>query len=278
MKPMSIQLTFYVRLCLILGALLLITGFESYPTSAKAEASTSLSSSPSGRTSVDGKFVSKRVGIQVGHWKIDDAPSELAALHGDWGAVVGGVYEVDINLDIAKRVASLLEDQGITVDLIPATVPPGYQADAFVALHVDSYSDPKREGYQIARADASAIPAIDDALLQAIANEYKKATDMAADPIISDDMTDYYAFNNRRFDHAIAPTTPAVILEMGFMTNPSDLQMLLDSSDVVAGGITRGILRFLNSQAVSTNIEQAEEKQVSSFGLFWATRFVPRAY
>lgn len=189
----------------------------------------------------------KRVGIQAGHWQIDDLPDEQANLRGNVGAVVGGIVEWKVNLDIARRVASLLEAEGIVVDIIPATVLPGYQADAFVALHADEDVDEDRAGFKLARASASAIPETDDALLNAIAREYQAATEMVVDPLVPDDMTDYYAFNYRRFDHAIAPTTPAVILEMGFLTNPSDLEILLDSPDVVAGAIARGILRFLGT-------------------------------
>ena len=58
----------------------------------------------------------------------------------------------------------------------------------------------------------------------------------------------YYAFNSRRYQHAIAPTTPAVILEMGFLTNVSDRRVLLGAPDQVAAGIAHGILRFLGTR------------------------------
>jgi hypothetical protein len=232
---------------LIMIVALFVAAFGLSRTNVNAESSAA-SSPMIGSIHADSPLDSKHVGIQAGHWQIDDVPDELAALRGQWGAVVGNVWEVDINLDIARRVANLLEDQGITVDVLPATLPPGYQADAFIALHADSYSDPARAGYKIARATASAIPDTDDALVQTISNDYGVATGMQVDPIISDDMTDYYAFNYRRFEHAIAPSTPAAILEMGFMTNPTDLQILLDSPDVVAGGIAQGITDFLSAQ------------------------------
>ncbi|HEX2172766.1 MAG TPA: hypothetical protein VHL09_10020 [Dehalococcoidia bacterium] len=74
------------------------------------------------------------------------------------------------------------------------------------------------------------------------------ATDLRDDTAhVSRNMTGYYAFNNRRYDHAIAPTTPAVILEMGFMTNASDLRFLLGARDQVAEGIAEGTLLFLRS-------------------------------
>jgi N-acetylmuramoyl-L-alanine amidase len=43
-------------------------------------------------------------------------------------------------------------------------------------------------------------------------------------------------------------TTPAVILEMGFLTNAADRKILYDRADVVAKGITNGIVAYLNTR------------------------------
>src|SRR6266436_6582429 len=50
----------------------------------------------------------RRVGIQAGHWMTDNVPPELQRLDAATGASWNGVNEVDINLDIAQRVAALL--------------------------------------------------------------------------------------------------------------------------------------------------------------------------
>src|SRR5256885_12053320 len=65
----------------------------------------------------------RRVGIQVGHWKTDEAPAELDRLVVQTGASWEGINEVDVNLDIAQRVAVILNTKGIAVDLLPTTVP-----------------------------------------------------------------------------------------------------------------------------------------------------------
>lgn len=186
-----------------------------------------------------------RVGLQVGHWRSWELPAELAGLRTSRGTSGGGRWEWELNLDIARRVATLLEAQGVEVDILPATIPPGYRADAFVAIHADGVSNRRLTGYKLARYRSSAIPETDDALLNALSEEYGKATGLPKDWNITRNMTGYYAFNSRRYRHAIAPTTPAVILEMGFMTNPSDLRLLLGRQEIVADGIVRGILRFL---------------------------------
>ena len=45
----------------------------------------------------------RRVAIQAGHWKSDEAPDELRRLIPETGAEWEGVTEVEINLDIDRR-------------------------------------------------------------------------------------------------------------------------------------------------------------------------------
>jgi N-acetylmuramoyl-L-alanine amidase len=90
-----------------------------------------------------------RVAVQVGHWKIEELPVELSRLRLSTGARYGRFREVDANLDIARRVAHYLTAAGIEVDLLPATVPPGYRADAFVSIHADGAYRPQVRGWKI---------------------------------------------------------------------------------------------------------------------------------
>ncbi len=202
-------------------------------------------SAPEPNLALDAPLLMKRVGIQAGHWKSYELPAELAGLRTSTGTSGGGVAEWELNLDIARRAAPLIEAEGYEVDILPATIPPGYQADAFVALHADGDVTGRLSGFKLAGARVSSIPEADDALLKSITEEYRAATKLSVDSHVSRNMTGYYAWSFRRFKHAIAPTTPAVLLEMGFMTNASDRQLLLNSRDVVAEGVARGILRVL---------------------------------
>ncbi|MHB1134689.1 MAG: N-acetylmuramoyl-L-alanine amidase family protein [Chloroflexota bacterium] len=187
-----------------------------------------------------------RVGIQAGHWKSAELPAELASLRNNTGTSGGGVGEWQLNRDVAHKVAALLEAEGVIVDVLPATVPAGYKADAFVALHGDGSASSALSGFKLARSRSSALPEADDALIAAITKEYGAATKLRLDAEhITRNMTGYYGFSNRRIKHATSPTTPAVILEMGFMTNRSDLNLLLNNQDTVAKGIAQGVLRFL---------------------------------
>jgi hypothetical protein len=187
----------------------------------------------------------QRVGLQAGHWRSAELPDELRRLRGNTGTSGRGVAEWELNLDVARRAARRLEAEGVVVDVLPATIPPGYTADAFVALHADGDATGRLSGYKLARATRSALPASDDRLLAALSGAYAAATGLRWDPHVSRNMTGYYAFSARRFAHAIAPTTPAVILEMGFMTNASDLSFMLNNPETLAAGVARGVYHFL---------------------------------
>ena len=136
----------------------------------------------------------RRVGIQVGHWKTDEAPPELTKLVVQTGASWEGVNEVDLNLDIAQRVAVLLNSSGIAVDILPTTIPPGYLADAVVALHADSDGVGELSGFKMAHS-ARRGP-YEDALLNDVKTAYAKATGLDYDGThISNAMRGYYVFS-----------------------------------------------------------------------------------
>ena len=187
----------------------------------------------------------RRVAIQAGHWKSDEAPDELRRLIPQTGAEWEGVTEVEINLDIAQRVSVILNSKGVAVDVLPVTIPVGYVADAFVALHADSDGVGENSGFKMAHG-ARRGP-YEDALLNDIKDSYGAATGLDYDPIhITNSMRGYFAFNWSRFQHAVAAHTPAVILEMGYVSSDDDRALMLDRADLVANSIADGIMKFLN--------------------------------
>lgn len=95
----------------------------------------------------------KRLGLQAGHWKYDEAPEDLAELRNNPGTSGGGKAEWEVNLDLAER--------------------------------------------------------------------------------------------------AVAPGVPQAILEIGFLTNWSDRQLLLGNPDRAALGIANGVLRYLGMKTLT---------------------------
>lgn len=189
----------------------------------------------------------RRVGLQVGHWRIEEHPDEQAPLRKFSGAYYRGYDEWELNIVIAQQVKERLETVGVVVELIPATVPIGYQADAFVSIHVDGVTGAQaetRRGWKLAtpfRASAASR-----ALAAAISETYPRITGLPDDPHgPSYDMRAYYAFAYYRYWHSIAPITPAVIVETGFMTHPADRELLFNRSNLIAEGIAQGVLHYL---------------------------------
>jgi N-acetylmuramoyl-L-alanine amidase len=187
----------------------------------------------------------RRVAIQAGHWKSDEAPDELRRLIPQTGAEWEGITEVEINLDIAQRVGVILNSKGIAVDILPTTIPAGYVADAFVALHADSDGVGVNSGFKMAHG--SRRGPYEDALLSDIRDAYGAATGLDYDAThISSNMRGYFAFNWSRFQHAVAAHTPAVILEMGYVSNDDDRALMLDHPETLADAIASGVIRFLD--------------------------------
>lgn len=187
----------------------------------------------------------KRVGLQAGHWRTYDIPAELRGLGP--GTSAGGTDEWEVNLDLAQRTAALLEAAGVQVDILPTTIPVEYQAHAFLSIHADGDDSGARQGFKLGRAAWSATPEADDRLMASISSAYAGMTHMPVDPVgASRRMTAYYAFNSRRYCHAIMPGTPSAIIEAGYLTSAVDRQILLGDPDAAARGIARGILRFLD--------------------------------
>ena len=189
-----------------------------------------------------------RVGLQVGHWRIEELPDELSRLRGASGGAGGGRQEWEVNLEVAEATAERLRALGYEVDILPATVPPYYKADIFISIHADANASVGPRGYKVARGRWSRLTRTDDRLVQIVEEEYGAATGLPRDYAITRNMTGYYAFNNRRRSHAVDITTPAVILEMGYLTNPADRSLLFNRVDLMVDGITRSVERFLEER------------------------------
>lgn len=191
--------------------------------------------------------VAPTVGLQVGHWKNEELPAELASLIGNTGAVGGDTTEVELNLRIAQSVAQLLKPYGVQVDILPATVPPDYWADAFIAIHADGSHDPAASGYKVAGPwrDVTGNSTLLVSLLEA---EYEGGTNLPKDPNITRNMRGYYAFSWWKYDHSIHPMTTAAIVETGFITSPSDRKVIVAQHHLSAQALAKGIIAYLKTQ------------------------------
>ena len=143
----------------------------------------------------------------------------------------------------AGEPAPVADSKGYVVDLLPTTIPAGYVADAFVAIHADGDETGTARGFKIAHGDRRTP--YDEALLQVLGEEYWKSTDLPVDPNLTPGMLEYYAWRWERFQTAVSPYTPAVIIETGFISSAADRAVLLLRPDKVVDGIVNGVERFL---------------------------------
>jgi N-acetylmuramoyl-L-alanine amidase len=179
-----------------------------------------------------------RIGIVSGHWGNGD----------DMGAVCpDGTNEHDINLAIASLVRQKLEAQGYNIDLLQEFDPrlEGYQAALLLSIHNDTCDviDDQATGFKLASSSYSRDKNLTERLSACLHDRYTRATGL---PFLSGNitinMTDYHAFR------AIAPSTPAAIIETGFLN--LDRSLLVDHPDVVAEGVVAGVLCFVRSESV----------------------------
>ena len=177
------------------------------------------------------------VGIVVGHWEHDT------------GAICpNGLREVDINFDIAERVADILKARGYQVDLLKEfdSRLQNYQADALVSIHADSCEEftnatPPASGFKVARVANSMVPTAEDQLVACLKKHYKARTGMYFHAnSITTDMSHYHTF------YEINGYTPGVIIETGFMF--ADREILTERPDLVAQGIADGVVCFIEGE------------------------------
>ena len=183
-----------------------------------------------------------RIALQAGHWRANEAPAELSGLR-DNGTASQGTAEWEVNLDIARRAAVLLEGMGYVVDVLPAVVPPSYRAHLFISIHADGSGDARASGFRVAapRNDATGRAS---AVARLLEQSYADATGIKRLPTVTRRMQNYYAFNFRRYVHALHPMTVAVILETGFLTSAADRRVIVDDPDRAARGIAAAVTAF----------------------------------
>jgi N-acetylmuramoyl-L-alanine amidase len=184
------------------------------------------------------------VALQAGHWKAQEAPDELEGLRDNGGTHGGGRNEWEVNLEIAELTAELLRADGYEVEVLPATVPQRYVADAFVAIHADGNNDPSVHGYRVAAPRRDQTRRAQE-FANVLAAAYGEETGVRHIRTVTRRMQGYYAFNSRRYRHSIHPQTVGVIIETGFLTSPVDQRVLVGDPGRSAQGIYQGVVQFL---------------------------------
>jgi N-acetylmuramoyl-L-alanine amidase len=180
-----------------------------------------------------------RVGIIAGH-RGNDAGTVCA----------DGLTETEVNQKVAETVALSLVAEAIRVDVLDEFDPKldGYKASALVSIHADSCSV-DMTGFKVANAENASDAS--KRLTECLWTRYEAETGLPRHrSTITTNMTQYHAWRK------IAETTPAAIIEIGFMNG--DRAYLTEHTDRVAAGIVKGIDCFLTPSQATPMPNQRE--------------------
>ena len=178
------------------------------------------------------------IGIVVGHWGDSNDPGAVCS---------DGLTELEINQDIAVLVQQNLLNEGFEVQLLKEfdSTLDGYTALALVSIHADScaYINDQATGFKVSPSLNARRPEKTSRLTKCMRSRYASITQLNVHNSVTLDMSSYHAFDE------ISEETPAVIIETGFMN--LDRQILTQQPDLIASGITEGLLCYLYNEDIS---------------------------
>ncbi len=167
----------------------------------------------------------------------------------DPGGVVGDVLEKNVNLEIANRLAELVDAQAglkavltrttdVTVDnRLRLQLAEGAGAVLYLSVHTNSYDDPSVHGAETLVDDTRAKDGPSWKLAEAVQNALIAATGARDRGVKKQGLY---------LEHT---KLPAVSAEVGFLTSTDERAKLLDPAyqDKIAQGLLQGILDYLHA-------------------------------
>ena len=166
----------------------------------------------------------------------------------DVGATRNGIYEKNITLAMSKQLGRILQQMGyavvytrtddIDLDLEPRVqIAENARASAFVSVHVNSLD-----------ANASQVSGVETYYAPS-ASLGKSLAELVHQQIIASTGATDRGVRSARFHVIVNTSMPAILVETGFITNPSEAVKLLNSAyqEQMAAAIARGVDQFLKS-------------------------------
>ncbi|AIS53282.1 N-acetylmuramoyl-L-alanine amidase CwlM [Thermoanaerobacter kivui] len=169
----------------------------------------------------------------------------------DPGAVVGDYKEKDINLTIGLKLRDILikenisvimtRDKDETVDLQQrCDIANKSKVNYFISIHCNSFTVPSANGTETYAYPGSIVGRNLDQYVQNELVEMLKTKDRGVK---------YEKFYVLKYT-----VMPAILVETAFMSNPGNLELLLQKPEDFARAITNGLLKFLRN----TDYEQMD--------------------
>ena len=158
----------------------------------------------------------------------------------DPGASRGAYVEKDITLAISQHLARQLSEAGAMVVMLRAQRANEVKADLYISIHTNADPSPRWYGAQVFY-DASSKPSkltavmIQEEITKQLGNTKRKAAP-----------GDYYILRNTQM--------PAVIVEVGFISNPQEASLLADNdyqvkmAQAIFAGIAQAQVRTYDTE------------------------------
>ncbi len=166
----------------------------------------------------------------------------------DVGATRNGIYEKDIVLAMSMKLGRILQQMGYSViytrtedielDLEPrVNIAESARASAFVSVHANALD-----------AKASTVNGVETYYASG-SSLGKSLAELVHDEILASTGANNRGVKSAKFHVILKTSMPAVLVETGFITNPSEAAKLVDSAYQLrmAEAIARGVDRFLKS-------------------------------
>lgn len=188
---------------------------------------------------------------------IDQGHNPTSA-HYNTGAEGNGLYEQDLTYTIGILLAALLEQDGRfevclsrpTAETVLGTDNTSsldarvqgakdFDADFFISLHINSYSDEAVNGIEVYAAEQDSI-------------SYRFGSSLLQGLIDSTDLHNRGMKLEPNYRVLKNASMPAVLLEMGFITNSTDAALLSGSPERFAQGIYNGILSYFELTPIAS--------------------------
>ncbi|PIN90221.1 hypothetical protein COU60_01925 [Candidatus Pacearchaeota archaeon CG10_big_fil_rev_8_21_14_0_10_34_76] len=201
-----------------------------------------------GRTNLEDRLIV----IDAGHGMGNAKPGVY-----DPGAVFGDLHEADINLDVSERVKDDLAEKGYIVnnlrESLNVELPLSARAknanelgaEVFVSVHVNSYEGESesakgvRTYYFPGSVEGKELGKyVQDNLIEILEDNVEGFSQ------------NYEGLREGNFKVLRETDMPAILVEMGFITNERDRRYMVENSDVIAEGIAEGIDNYLNERKV----------------------------
>src|SRR5882724_4930479 len=203
----------------------------------------------------------------------------------DSGAMCGGVLEKDLTLDVARRIDRLLNSEGIATLMTrvgDTYVSLGDRAafanrarkSIFVSIHFNEDNKPVASGvetyyaaHQITAGSflASWLPFLWRPLSDSPNPESQNLAALVQEALVARTRSIDRGTEARQFFVIANVTSPAILIEGGFLTNKEDISKLAseDYRDQIAAAVADGILRYRDaaSQRNSTLAATGGEKR-----------------